>query len=202
MRVLILTHERSGGMNLLMWLSTELSYDNRPHDCYHEPYNNSSGPSDLFTNQNVLVKEFPEIIESNCQIPLHEFINTFDYVIRLIRNNTYDTSISQTFMGSPERGNESVHNIYDVDKGWIDRNQSEILTRQKELEDKIEKLKSIDKGILVSYENIYENKSDIDLIKDYIRLNQLKFEELLNNKYKLRGGRSYPPQISPKRPLI
>lgn len=201
MRVLILTHERSGGMSLLMWLSTELSHDNKPHDCYHEPHNNSSGPSDLFTNQNVLVKEFPKSIEENGH-SLHEFINTFDYVIRLIRNNTYDTSISQTFIMSPERGNNSEHEVYDVDKEWVERNQKEISKTQQEFEDKIEKLKSIDKGILVSYENIYEGKSDIDLIKNHLKLNWLRFGELLNNKYKLRGGKPVLTPLSPKRPLI
>lgn len=201
MRVLILTHERSGGMNLLMWLSTELSYDNKPHNCYHEPYNNPINPPDLFTDQNILVKEFPESIEEN-GYSLNEFMDTFDYVIRLVRNNTYEASISQTFMRSPERGNESVHNVYSVDKEWIDRNQIEILIRQTELDDKIERLKSIDRGILVSYENIYDGKSDIDLIKNYLNLGWLKFEELLNNKYKLRDGDPYRPKIKPKRPLI
>lgn len=201
MRILILTHERSGGMNLLMWLLTELSYDNKPHDCYHEPFNNSSGPFDLYTNQNVVVKEFPEIIEGTGLL-LSEFINTFDYVIRLVRNNTYDTSISQTFMKSPERGNESVHNVYSIDDEWIKRNQTEIQTRQVELGYKIEKLKSIKEGILVSYENIYENKSDIDLIKSYLKLGQIRFEDLLNKKYRLRNGNPYRPPIKPKRPLI
>ena len=202
MRVLILTHERSGGMGLLMWLSAELTYDNKPHTCYHEPYNNSVGPSDLFSNHNVLVKEFPESIETKSQIPLNEFIDTFDYVIRLVRNNTYDASISSTYIVCPEIENNSVHNIYSVDKEWIDKNQKEISLKQTELENKVEKLKSINKGILVSYENIYDGKSDIALIKNYLNLSWLRFEEMLNNKYKLRDGKLYHTKIFPRKPLI
>ncbi len=176
-------------MNLLMWLCKELSMD-----CYHEPYNNSLGPSDLLTKQNLIVKEFPDTIENNCTISFDEFVNTFDYVILLIRNNTYNASISATFMRSPERGDVHVHNIYTVDEKWIDKNQKEILIRQKELEDRIQKLKSINKGILVSYENIYEHKSDIDLIKKYLNIQTTKFVDILDYKYKLRDGKIGIPE--------
>jgi hypothetical protein len=191
MRILILTHERSGGMNLLMWLCREFSmgYYNEPFNCYHEPFNNSSEPPNLLKMENIIVKEFPERIKENFDTPINDFISTFDYVIILIRNNTYETAISATFMRSPERGKIHVQNVYNVDDLWIEKNKQEILLKQKELEEKIKFLKSIENGLVVSYENIYENTSDIENIKNYLKIKSTKFTEILNNRHKLRNGK-------------
>jgi hypothetical protein len=184
MRILILTHERSGGMNLLMWLCKELSID-----CFHEPFNTSLGPPDLLNMENIIVKEFPENIKANCGIPLNDFISTFNYVIILIRNNTYETAISATFMRSPERGDGHVHNTYKVDSQWIEKYKEDISLKQKELEEKIKILKSIKNGLIVSHEEIYEKKTDIEKIKNYLKMESTKFTEMLSNKYKLRDGK-------------
>ena len=47
MRLLILTHERSGGMSLLNWLGRELGLNS-----YHEPFNNPIKPLDILTLDN------------------------------------------------------------------------------------------------------------------------------------------------------
>jgi hypothetical protein len=183
MRLLILTHERSGGMTLLNWLERELALNS-----YHEPFNTNTGPADILTRDNIIVKEFPHNIEIWCTISLDEFISTFDYVIVLTRENTYEAAISSVFMGSKERGTEHAHTIYTMNDGWIEKYESDILLKQKELDSKIEILKNIPNGLQVTYERIYENTDDIKKISQYVGLKCFEHKDMLNNKYKLRNG--------------
>jgi hypothetical protein len=92
-------------------------------------------------------------------------------------------------MRSPERGGVHVHNIYQIDSLWIEKNKKEILVKQQELEEKIKILKSIKNGLIVSHEEIYEKKSDIENIKNYLKIESTKFTEMLSSKYKLRDGK-------------
>jgi hypothetical protein len=183
MRLLILTHERSGGMTLLNWLGRELGLNS-----YHEPFNTNIGPTDILTLDNIIVKEFPHHIEDWSTISLNEFISTFDYVIVLTRENTYQTAISSVFMSSKERGTEPAHTIYTINEIWIKNNQSDILLKQKELDSKVKILKNIPNALQVTYERIYENTDDIKEICQYVGLKFLEHKDMLNNKYKLRNG--------------
>ena len=169
MRLLILTHERSGGMSLLNWLKRELGLNS-----YHEPFNTNPGPADILTRENIIVKEFPHNIKDWCTMGLNEFISTFDYVIVLTRENTYEAAISSVFMGSKERGTEHAHTIYTMNDEWIEKYKSDILLKQKELDSKIEILK-----------NIYQ----------YVGLKFIEHRDMLNNKYRLRNGEIEIPKF-------
>lgn len=190
MRLLILTHERSGGMSLLNWLGIELGVKS-----YHEPFNTNSGPADILTMENIIVKEFPHNIEIWCTISLDEFISTFDYAIVLTRENTYEAAISYVFMGSKERGTEHVHTIYTMNDAWIEKYKSDILLKQKELDSKIEILKNIPNTLQVTYEKIYENTDDIKKIYQYVGLKFIEHRDMLNNKYRLRNGKIEIPKF-------
>lgn len=183
MRLLILTHERSGGMTLLNWLGRELGLNS-----YHEPFNTNIGPVDVYMFDDIIVKEFPHHIEEWCTMSLNEFISTFDYVIVLTRENSYEVAISSVFMGSKERGIEHYHTKYKTDEVWIENHQLDILLKQKELDSKIEILKNIPNTLQVTYERIYENTDDIKKICEYVGLKFLEHRDMLNNKYKLRNG--------------
>ena len=71
MRVLILTHPRSGGMSLLQYIKYELGYEE-----YHEPFfNNDNGLTEeqinreLFLKDNIIVKDFPfRIVEKGFNV--------------------------------------------------------------------------------------------------------------------------------------
>jgi|GEM_PF-1545156 hypothetical protein len=190
MRLLILTHERSGGMSLLNWLGRELGLNS-----YHEPFNNPIKPLDILTLDNIIVKDFPHHIEDMCTMGLTEFISTFDYVIVLTRKNTYETAISSIFMGSKERGTEHAHTIYTINEEWIKKYESAILIKQKELDDKIKILKNIPNVLQVTYENIYENTDDIIKICQYVGLQFVGNKDMLNNKYRLRNGKIGVPKF-------
>ena len=190
MRVLILTHERSGGMSLLNWLERELGLNS-----YHEPFNTNIGPTDILTLDNIIVKEFPHHIEDWCKISLNAFISTFDYVIVLTRENTYESAISSVFMGSKERGSEHAHTIYTMNEEWIKKYESSISIKQKELDGKIQILKNIPNALQVTYENIYENTDDITRIRQYVGLKFIVHRDMLNNKYRLRNGKFEIPKF-------
>ena len=57
MRILILTHQRSGGLSLMTWISRELNFV-----FYHEPfsinYYDEGIINDVMNNDNIVVKEF------------------------------------------------------------------------------------------------------------------------------------------------
>ena len=190
MRLLILTHERSGGMSLLNWLGRELGLNS-----YHEPFNTNPGPADILTMDNIIVKEFPHNIKDWCTISLDEFISTFDYVIVLTRENTYEAAISSVFAGTKERGTEHAHTIYTMNDGWIEKYESDILLKQKELDSKIEILKNIPNGLQITYERIYENTDDIIKISQYVGLQFVVNKDMLNNKYRLRNGKIGVPKF-------
>ena len=66
MRVLILTHPRSGGRSLLTWICNELGYW-----IYHEPTVDQYG--EVLSKKNIVVKDFPNrIIDAGYNI--NEFI--------------------------------------------------------------------------------------------------------------------------------
>jgi len=190
MRLLILTHERSGGMTLLNWLGRELGLNS-----YHEPFNTNIGPVDVYMFDDIIVKEFPHNIKDWCTISLDEFISTFDYVIVLTRENTYEAAISSVFMGSKERGTEHAHAIYTMNDEWIEKYKSDILLKQKELDSKIEILKNIPNTLQVTYERIYENTDDIKKIYQYVGLKFIEHRDMLNNKYRLRNGEIEIPKF-------
>ena len=119
MRLLILTHERSGGMSLLNWLGRELGLNS-----YHEPFNNPIKPLDILTLDNIIVKDFPfRIVEKGFNVG--DVISKFDKVIIHNRGSHRDVAISLSYFEVTNNGNK-MHVPYKVDDEWIKENESEI----------------------------------------------------------------------------
>lgn len=184
MRVLVLTHPRSGGLNFTLWLSKELALK-----IYHEPFHPQHlTHSKVLTLDNIIVKDFINNIEDNCPMELNDFISTFDKVIVLIRENTYETAISSVFMYTDERNGEWVHSKYTIDDNWIEKYQWHIKSKQKEICIQIESLQRVPNSLQVTYENIYENTDGIEKICKYVGLEYMMYSDMLSSKYKLRNG--------------
>jgi len=187
MRVLVLTHPRSGGLNFILWLSKELKLKT-----YHEPFHPEHllhfEISKVLTLDNIIVKDFINNIEDNCPIGLNDFISTFDKVIVLTRKNTYETAISSVFMYTDERNGEWVHSKYTIDDNWIEKYQWHIKSKQKEICIQIESLQRVPNSLQVTYEEIYENTDDIEKICKYVGLEYMMYSDMLSSKYKLRNG--------------
>jgi hypothetical protein len=184
MRVLVLTHPRSGGFNFTLWLSNELRLT-----FYHEPFHPQHlTHSEVLTLDNIIVKDFIDNIKDNCSIGLDEFISTFDKVIVLTRENTYETAISFVFSYSKERNDEWVHSKYTIDDNWIEKYKKDIDWFEKQMYNEIESLQKIPNSLQVTYEGIYENTDDIEKTSKYVGLEYMMYSDMLSSKYKLRNG--------------
>jgi hypothetical protein len=200
MRILILTHERSGGFSLTNWISNELNVD-----MYHEPFNSMLIDSNIFDNPNCVIKIFPKIpTDLNIKIP--NFIESFDKVIIHKRKNLIDTSISLAHIKKTQSDtNVSYHNTYEVDDNWLKNNDvliNEQLKSIKNFDKDIENLE-FKNYINTTYEGVFNTQEDIDKIKKFLNLkDELKWLDWIDNKRRLRGGKFGINGVKIKKKLI
>jgi hypothetical protein len=184
MRILILTHARSGGFSLTNWISNELGID-----IYHEPFNQFTIDLNIFNNPKCVVKIFPKL-PTILDINFFDFIDSFDRVIVHKRKNKLDASISLAYLKS--NINFGYHNTYKIDKNWIENNQllinnelSSIGNFDKEIENIL--LKNY---IETTYEGVFETGEDINKILKFLDFkSEPKWLDWLDNKRRLRGGK-------------
>lgn len=179
MRVLILTHPRSGGMSLTSWIARELNLHFN-----HEPFNTNQDFVDLAFNQdNQVVKDFPNHIE-NAGVNLYDFINTFDKVIIHTREDNMDTAISLSKMVY----NYDHHKIYKVEENWNEEHKDEINAHLIQVNSEKKKLMELTGYLNVTHNGIYETKEDIIRLTEYLGVDKPKWLDILNKRHKLRGG--------------
>ena len=190
MRVLILTHPRSGGMSLLQYIKYELGYTE-----YHEPFfGNGNGLTDeqinteLFVNDNIIVKDFPFRIKER-GYNLIDVISKFDKVIIHHRDSHRDVAISLTYSELNERDNE-MHIPYKVDDEWIKDNEHIIEKRiieTKEMYNSLEVIKN-DKYLITTYDGIYNDKTVIPRLLKYLNIYNSRYLDILDKRHKLQNG--------------
>jgi hypothetical protein len=190
MRVLILTHPRSGGMSLLQYIKYELGYEE-----YHEPFfNNDNGLTEeqinreLFLKDNIIVKDFPfRIVEKGFNVG--DVISKFDKVIIHNRGSHRDVAISLTYSEINERGNE-MHLPYKLDEEWIKDNEHIIEKRiieTKEMYNSLEVIKN-DKCLITTYDGIYNDKSDIPKLLKFLNIYVPLYLDILDKRHRLQNG--------------
>ena len=181
MRILIISPQRTGGTVFSKWLSFELSYK-----WLTEPFNINSNLhyeiSYLMEVEDVVMKLNP--LEWSYNYIDNQFYSSFDKIIGLTRNDVLDSSISYT--KSVETGNFTKR--YVVDEKWIEDNKEEIYNNLKELSKINNFVKEIDNSLQITYEGIYQNKNDIEKVKKYIGINDLKYVDMLDNKNRYRNN--------------
>jgi hypothetical protein len=99
-RILILTHPRSGGLSLMRFIGHELNYKT-----YHEPFNNLSNDEidmELLVIDNIVVKDFSHHIES-------KGYNYFDIISKFI---FFANSIQLFFLLVVSNFNNDLYGIY------------------------------------------------------------------------------------------
>jgi len=200
MRILILTHPRTGGFSLLSWINKE-----KPgKKSYHEPLLGGYTCDDFIdtlTNPRLIVKEhLYRIIQ--CLPDPSAFINSFDLVIFHTRHNIESCSVSLVRQG--ETGDS--HKIYSLNETWIPQHTDElrlaaltILGWQDDIQDQI-LLRNPQTFIQTTYEGIYEGGADISLISDFLGIHDPQWLSILNPKRRLRDGdpNLTPPRKKPK----
>jgi|694.fasta_scaffold43853_5 hypothetical protein len=189
MRVLILTHQRSGGMSLLQYIKYELTYKE-----YHEPFfGNGDGLTDeqinteLLVDDNVIVKDFPfRIIARGYN--LQDVISKFDKVIIHHRGNYRDVAISLTYF--QENDGNKIHLPYKVTDEWIKDNEDKIQQIMKDTEEMYNDIQNInyDNCLRTSYDGIYNDKSDIPRLLSFLNIYDPFYLDILDNRHRLQNG--------------
>ena len=142
----------------------------------HEPIRTNQS----IEGNNIVVKYLINEIENKNDIDL----TNWDKIIGLIRNDTYDTAISQTIAVQTNQWRGG----YEVSDEWIKQNETDIKHFEEWANKRIDYLKTIKEiQLLVTYEGIYNTKEDIQRIKDYIGITNTKYEQLLDNTNRLRN---------------
>lgn len=201
MRILILTHPRSGGFNLLSWISAELDYQS-----YHEPLLNGSDCKDFLdslSNPNVVVKEDVSHIVLSSFTDLESYLSGFDRIIFHTRDNLRDYAISR--VRQLETGESHV--IYAIDDAWLAANENNITRTKMEsigihgvILSAAARHKGV--GITTSYEGVYHSGDDIQRICQFLGIADPQWLDILNPKRRLRGGDSGLKGPTKKRRII
>lgn len=170
MRILVLSHTRSGSTTLCKWLSKELNLflDETPYEKDKFNY--------VFESDNIIKKI---VVEE--YYPTKEDISKFDKVISLIRENSTESSIS--FIQS--KNVDVWHNQYEITTEWIDENENKISEQIHKYNEMKLRLKDY-KVFQTTYEAIYQNKNDVNKILNYMNIDSPKYLDMLNYDRKYR----------------
>ena len=203
MRVLILTHPRSGGMSLLQYIKYELGYTE-----YHEPFfGNGDGLTDeqiyteLFVKDNIIVKDFPFRIKER-GYDLNNVISKFDKVIIHHRGSHRDVAISLTYF--QENDGDKIHKTYEMTDQWINDNENKIeqmMVDTKEMFDDVQNINN-ENCVRTTYDGIYDDKSDIPKLLQYLNIYNPLYLDMLDNRHRLRNGDIGMDDIKVKPKLI
>jgi len=187
MRILILTHPRSGGLSLMNYIHKELDYKQ-----YHEPFNNITDKQinlELLVDDNIVVKDFPYHIESK-GYNLIDVISKFDKIIIHHRDNDIDVAISRTYFHTIKGGVKKMHQTYKIDDEWIRNNKNnieEMMVDVKKKSDYVRNL-SIEGSLKTTYDGIYDNKSDIPKLLEYLGIQDSYYIDILDKRHRLQNG--------------
>ena len=189
MRILILTHPRSGGMSLLQYIKYELGYTE-----YHEPFfGNGDGLTDeqinteLFVKDNIIVKDFPFRIKERGH-NLIDVISKFDKVIIHHRGSHRDMAISLTYFYLND-GNK-IHETYKVSNEWINDNENHIQQMMKDTEEMYNDVQNFnyDNCIRTTYDGIYYDKTDIPRLLKFLNIPDSIYLDILDKRHRLQNG--------------
>lgn len=179
MRILLLTHPRSGGLSLLAWIGHELRIPT-----LHEPFSNPELIDKIFNAENVVVKDFPDSIV-RCGYDLNDVISKFDKVICHRRESVRDTAISMARLID----SENAHYTYKLDDKWLKDNEELIDEKVKDINETHRVLNELEIGGLhTTYDNVYNTKTDIKRLTEYLGIREPAWLDILDNKRRLRNG--------------
>jgi hypothetical protein len=176
MRILIIANQRSGSTILGEWLSHELNYK----------YINEPEILENIIDDNVIVKCLYVTFPSKNFNTLFE---KYDKIIGLTRKNTDESAISLLYC-QENINTYNFHGLYVVDNIWILERKEKIKSisnLNKEINLGINSISGI---LYCSYENIYQEKNDIELIKNYLNVDKFKYVGMLDSSNRYRNEKN------------
>ena len=186
MRVAIIAHHRSGSTNLSKWLSMELGYDwiSEPYNTDTKYWNNNVKEryQKSLVNDNIVVKYIYNQFTDKTQII--ETINSFDKLIILTRDNIRECAISSIYVNIINK----AHNSYILDTTWLRENEKQIENVMYDINISNNKLKNITEGLQITYEGIFYTKEDVIKLKDYLKLDVLKYVNFIDKKNRYQNN--------------
>lgn len=199
MRILIITHPRSGGKSLLDWVSKETGFYG-----HHDPIlDDEKILHSVLNDDDIVVKLFPFNL-SQKNIDVNQFAKSFDKVICHLRGNEMDVAISLTYGNENNRENiNNWHKTYQVDDNWVKNNQDKINNYLGYVSNLHNYIKNIDVQCLITtYDGIYENKTDIDKLINFLEIKKPQHLDRLDKRHRLRNGNVGDSDYKVNRPLI
>jgi hypothetical protein len=183
MRVLVLTHPRSGGRSLLSWICQELNFK-----FWHEP--TLEDYTEILTEKNIAVKDFPHRI-TEAGYDIDEFASKFDKVILHSRGDDRDIAISLVYAIEATGNNpdHKHHDLYRIDDEWINERESEIQRMTIHSNELLIDIKNVNIDCLITtYDGVFYNKTDVEKISNYLGIKKHHWLDVLDNKRRLRNG--------------
>ena len=183
MRVLVLTHPRSGGRSLLSWICQELNFK-----FWHEP--TLEDYNEILTEKNIAVKDFPHRI-TEAGYDIDEFASKFDKVILHSRGDARDIAISLVYAIEATGNNpdHKHHDLYRIDDEWINERESEIQRMTIHSNELLIDIKNVNIDCLITtYDGVFYNKTDVEKISNYLGIKKHHWLDVLDNKRRLRNG--------------
>lgn len=183
MKILIITHMRSGGKSLLEWISYEKGYKS-----YHEPnLKDSKILSEIYNNNYIVVKILVgDLSKINFDFNYEELFEKFNVIILHKRNNIRDVAIS-SLKGKLDN---VWHNTYEINNHWLKTYNNDIEKEIEEVKIILLNLSSYQKNYFfnTTYESIFITKTDIEPLCSILKIEDPKWLDILDYKRKLQNG--------------
>jgi hypothetical protein len=198
MKILIITHPRSGGKSLLEWVSHEKKYKS-----YHEP--NLMNPeilSEIYYNNNIVVKILiSDLMNINDDFNFDKLFEKFNVIILHKRNDVRDIAISLL----KAKMDNIWHNTYEINNQWLETYNEDIEKEVEEIKSMLFNLNKLQRNDFfnTTYESVFITKTDIELLCSIIKIENPNWLDILNSKRKLRNGNIGMDNLNPsKRSII
>ncbi len=200
MRVLILTHPRTGGFSLLSWISRELN-----HTSYHEPLlspNHAETYPDVWYRPDAVVKEdITHLLDNG--VDIFRFIQSFNRVIFHVRTDLEDLAISW----ARQLATGESHLVYQMNEQWISAHAAEI-AQAKARAVRLQKIILAQKHLCpipfmtTSYEGIYTTRQDVPKLCQFLGITDPQWLDSIDPARRLRNGDSNLKEASRKIVII
>jgi hypothetical protein len=149
MKILVIAKGRCGSHSLIDWLGEEFDLKT--------VYENED--KDISVVDDYIIKRHPST---------DYIIEEYDYVIRLIRENTLLTSESRMWAEDKKKYHPKGKEKYVIDEDFLIKNHREIWSKKIGYDESNNIIRNIDVGILVTYEELFLHGTGQEKIENYI----------------------------------